>query len=49
MVYQIGSAISGDVHPLGLAVAIVILAGYIYMLVRKNPHTQHSASVSKAA
>lgn len=48
MVYQIGSAISGDVHPVGLIVAIIILAAYIYMLVRKNPYAEKAAKVKKS-
>lgn len=39
-VYQIGSAVTGDVHPVGLVVGIIIVVAFIYMLVRKNPYTQ---------
>ncbi len=37
IVYQIGCAVAGNVHPVGLVVAIIMLAIYIYMLVRPNP------------
>ncbi len=43
IVYQIGSAIGGNVHPVGLVVAIVILAAYVYMIVRKNPYAKGNA------
>ena len=33
-IFQIGSAITGSVNPIGLAVAIVIVAFVIFMLVR---------------
>ncbi|MCD7864849.1 MAG: ferrous iron transporter B, partial [Clostridiales bacterium] len=42
IVYQIGCAVAGNVHPVGLVVAIVILVFYIYMLVRKNPYQKTS-------
>ncbi len=38
IVYQIGCAVAGNVHPVGLVVAIIMLAFYIYMLVRRNPY-----------
>ncbi|MCC8028472.1 MAG: ferrous iron transport protein B [Lachnospiraceae bacterium] len=38
IVYQIGCAVAGNVHPVGLVVAIILLAFYIYMLVRRNPY-----------
>ena len=34
MVYQIGSAFTGNLNIIGLPVAIVILAGMVYMLFR---------------
>jgi len=41
IVYQIGCAVAGNVHPVGLVIAIIILAFYIYMLVRKNPYQKN--------
>ena len=38
MYYQIASAIKGEVHVVGLAVALVILAGMLYMLFIKKYH-----------
>lgn len=38
IVFQIGSAISGTIHPVGFVVALVMLAAYIYMIVRPNPY-----------
>ncbi|MCD8110195.1 MAG: ferrous iron transport protein B [Clostridiales bacterium] len=38
IVYQIGCAVAGNVHPVGLVIAIIMLAFYIYMLVRRNPY-----------
>jgi len=32
MIYQIGSAISGNVNVLGLIVAVAVAAGMVYML-----------------
>ena len=32
MIYQIGSAVTGNVNPLGLIVAIAVLVGTLYML-----------------
>jgi len=42
IVYQIGCAVAGNVHPVGLIVAIIMLVFYIYMLVRKNPYQRTS-------
>ncbi len=42
IVYQIGCAVAGNVHPVGLIVAIIMLVFYIYMLVRKNPYQKTS-------
>ncbi|MDO4182550.1 MAG: ferrous iron transporter B [Coriobacteriia bacterium] len=36
-VYQIGSAITGDVNPVGLVVAIAIIAFVLFMLFRPDP------------
>ncbi len=41
IVYQIGSAVTGNIHPVGFVVALIMLAGYIYMLFRKNPYASH--------
>ncbi|MBR6957940.1 MAG: ferrous iron transporter B, partial [Erysipelotrichaceae bacterium] len=34
--YQIAEAVNGNVHPVGLAAALVILAGMLYMLFFKK-------------
>ncbi len=38
IVFQIGSAVSGNIHPVGFVVALVMLVAYIYMIVRPNPY-----------
>ncbi|MCD8148984.1 MAG: ferrous iron transport protein B [Clostridiales bacterium] len=43
IVFQIGSAIGGNVHPVGLVVAIAMLVAYVYMIVRKNPYAKGNA------
>ncbi len=40
IVYQIGSAIAGNGNAIGLIVALIMLAIYIYLLVRPNPYTK---------
>ena len=34
VIYQIGSALTGSIHPIGLAVAVAVLIGTIYLLFR---------------
>ena len=34
IIYQVGSAVTGNIHPIGLAVAIVCIAAIIWGLVR---------------
>ena len=34
VIYQIGSALTGSIHPIGLAVAVAVLIGAIYLLFR---------------
>jgi ferrous iron transport protein B len=34
VIYQIGSALTGNMHPIGLVAALVVLAGTLYMLFR---------------
>ena len=43
IIYQIGSLFSGNVHPLGLIVAIALVAFMIFMLVK--PYKENSAEV----
>jgi len=38
IVYQIGCMFAGNIHPVGFIVALIMLACYIYMLVRRNPY-----------
>ena len=47
MVYQFGSLFTGNVHPVGLVIAVIELAALIYMLFRKNPYTQEEISAKK--
>ena len=35
MVYQLGSAFTGHVQPAGLAAALVVLAGMLWLLLRR--------------
>ncbi len=46
IVYQIGCAVAGNIHPVGFVVALVMLAFYIYMIVRKNPHQKRAAEAA---
>ena len=48
-IYQIGSAIQGDVNPVGLVVAIVIIAVALFMLLRPAPKVAASAGDDAAA
>ena len=34
IIYQVGSAVTGNIHPIGLVVAIVLIAAIIWGLVR---------------
>lgn len=43
IIYQIGSLFSGNIHPLGLIVAIALVAFMIFMLVK--PYKENSAEV----
>lgn len=43
IIYQIGSLFAGNVHPLGLVVAIALVAFMIFMLVR--PYKENSAEI----
>ena len=38
MIYQFGSAFTGAIHPIGLAVAVIILAFMLFMLFRPAKH-----------
>ncbi|MCD8045262.1 MAG: ferrous iron transport protein B [Clostridiales bacterium] len=38
IVFQIGSAVAGNIHPVGFVVALIMLVAYIYMIVRPNPY-----------
>ena len=40
MVYQIGSAINGNINVIGLIAALLVLGGLIYMLARPNKHSK---------
>lgn len=48
MVYQFGCLFTGNVHPVGLVIAIVELVALIYMLVRKNPYAEEAAGLKKS-
>ena len=47
MIYQFGSLFTGNVHPVGLIVAIIELVFIIYMLVRKNPYVDEATGMAK--
>ena len=47
MIYQFGSLFTGNVHPVGLIVAIIELVFIIYMLVRKNPYIDEATGMAK--
>ena len=47
MIYQFGSLFTGNVHPVGLIVAISELVFIIYMLVRKNPYVDEATGMAK--
>ena len=47
MVYQFGSLFTGNVHPVGLIVAIVELVALIYLLVRRNPYVNAETMSTK--
>ncbi len=40
IVYQIGSAFAGTLHPVGFIVALVMVVFILYMLCRRNPYTK---------
>lgn len=48
MVYQFGCLFTGNVHPVGLVIAIIELVALVYMLVRKNPYAEESGSLKKS-
>ena len=47
MIYQFGSLFTGNVHPVGLIVAIIELVFIIYMLARKNPYVDEATGMAK--
>lgn len=44
VVYQLGSAISGNPHPVGVVVAVIALIGFLYMLFRRNRYGENMGS-----
>ena len=48
IIYQIGCAVLGNVHVVGLALAVVLAAGIVYMLVRKDPYKNTSMEVKRS-
>lgn len=48
IVFQIGSAITGNIHPVGFVVALIMLVGYIYMIIRKNPYNAQAGKKAVA-
>ena len=50
MVYQIGGLITGEVpFGIGTIAALIVLAGMIWMLVRKNPYDGKEEQTLKAS
>ncbi len=49
MVYQFGSAVQGNINPVGLIAAAVILAGMLYLLFRKNKYEGTVSPLSSVA
>ena len=45
IIYQIGCAFSGDVHIVGLIVAVLLLAGLLYLLFRKNKYDDNRLEI----
>lgn len=45
IIYQIGCAFSGDVHTVGLIVAVLLLAGLLYLLFRKNKYDDNRLEI----
>ena len=43
----VGSLFTGNVHPVGLIVAIIELVFIIYMLARKNPYVDEATGMAK--
>ena len=48
VVYQLGSAFTGNAHPAGVAAAIVALVFFIYMLCRKNRYAENMGEKAAA-
>ncbi|MCD8300421.1 MAG: ferrous iron transporter B, partial [Clostridiales bacterium] len=42
IVYQVGCAAAGNIHPVGFVVAVALIVFYVYMLVRKNPYQKQA-------
>ncbi len=50
IVYQIGGLITGEVSfGVGTVVAVVLIAGLLYMLFRKNKYDENTLTLSVAA
>ena len=47
MMLLFGCLFRGNVHPVGLIVAIIELVFIIYMLVRKNPYVDEATGMAK--
>ena len=48
VVYQLGSAFTGNAHPAGVVAAIVALVFFIYMLCRKNRYAENMGEKAAA-
>ncbi|MCC8142205.1 MAG: ferrous iron transport protein B [Lachnospiraceae bacterium] len=46
IVYQIGCMFAGNIHPVGFIVSLIMLACYVYMLVRRNPYEKARKEVT---
>ncbi len=49
IVYQIGCAFAGNLHPVGFIVALIMLACYLYLLFRRNPYAKKKTEKTAVA